>query len=80
MKRKRDYDKADLLVDTTMLNIEYNRTFGLESNVLLFEFAKSRSKSEIDYINSIVREAIKNNHFVHLEIIKDLTYKFIENM
>jgi len=78
MKRKRGYNKADLLVDTTMLNIEYNRVFELEQNVLLFEFARSRTEPEIEYINIIVQEAIKSKNLVSLEIIKELTYKLMD--
>ncbi len=77
MKRKRtQYDSAygnkdELLVKTTSLNLSYNRTFGLEHNIIIYQYAKEQSPETIYLINDILTKAIENEKYISLDILKE---------
>ncbi len=77
MKRKRtQYDSAygnkdELLVKTTSLNLSYNRTFGLEHNIIIYQYAKEQSPETIYFINDILTKAIENQKYISLDILKE---------
>lgn len=77
MKRKRtQYDSAygnkdELLVKTTSLNLSYNRTFGLEHNIIIYQYAKEQSPETIYLINDILTKAIENQKYISLDILKE---------
>ena len=77
MKRKRAQldsaygNKDELLVKTTSLNLSYNRTFGLEHNIIIYQYAKEQSPETIYFINDILTKAIENQKYISLDILKE---------
>lgn len=77
MKRKRDLldhaygNKDELLVQTTSLNLSYNRTFGLEHNIDIYQYAKDLDPEIIYSINNILTKAIENEKYISLDILKE---------
>ncbi len=77
MKRKRDLldhaygNKDELLVQTTSLNLTYNRTFGLEHNIDIYQYAKDLDPEIIYSINNILTKAIENEKYISLDILKE---------
>ncbi len=77
MKRKRTQygsaygNKDELLVKTTSLNLSYNRTFGLEHNIIIYQYAKEQSPETIYFINDILTKAIENQKYISLDILKE---------
>jgi hypothetical protein len=54
MKRKRDsvgYEKDEMLTETTALNLQYNRTFGLDHNILIYDCFKDKTPEAIYEVN-----------------------------
>tara|TARA_B100000925_G_C21996574_1_gene469197 strand:+ start:2129 stop:2371 length:243 start_codon:yes stop_codon:yes gene_type:complete len=76
MKRKRNcivgYQKDELLVETTSLNLEYNRVFDLEHNILIYELAKDKSVEIIYDINELIKKNIEEQKYMDIEMIKQL--------
>lgn len=76
MKRKRGdmigYQKDELLTETTSLNLMFNRTFSVDHNILIFEYAKSKDAEAIYKINHIVKQAIENETYIGMDDIKKL--------
>jgi|TARA_B110000008_G_C16636689_1_gene430827 hypothetical protein len=74
MKRKRGdmigYQKDELLVETTSLNLMYNRAFHLEHNTLIFEYAKTKEVEFIFNLNALIRQTIENETYIGMEDIK----------
>ncbi len=70
MKRKRDYQKDELLVETTSLNLMYSRTFQLEHNALIFEYAKTKDVEFILNLNQLIRQTIENETYIGMDDIK----------
>ena len=77
MKRKRDLldhaygNKDELLVQTTSLNLSYNRTFGLEHIIDIYQYAKDLDPEIIYSINNILTKAIENEKYISLDILKE---------
>lgn len=77
MKRKRDLldhaygNKDELLVITTSLNLQYNRTFGLQHNIDIYQYAKDLDTEIIYYINNILTKTIENEKYISLDILKE---------
>ena len=77
MKRKRDLldhaygNKDELLVQTTSLNLSYNRTFGLEHNIDIYQYAKDLDPEIIYSINNILTKAIENEKYISLDMLKE---------
>ena len=77
MKRKRDLldhaygNKDELLVITTSLNLKYNRTFGLEHNIYIYQYAKDLDPEIIYSINNILTKAIENEKYISLDMLKE---------
>ncbi len=73
MKRKRGdmigYEKDELLVETTALNINFNRCFNVEHNILLFEYAKNKESEVIFRLNQIVKQAIESEKYIGMQDI-----------
>lgn len=76
MKRKRNcivgYQKDELLVETTSLNLEYNRVLDLEHNILIYELAKDKSVEIIYDINELIKKNIEEQKYMDIEMIKQL--------
>jgi len=76
MKRKRDcivgYEKDELLVETTALNLKYNRVFQLEHNILIYNFAKDQSVEIIYDLNELLKKNIEEQEYMDIEGIKQL--------
>tara|TARA_B100000214_G_scaffold375590_1_gene363029 strand:+ start:7746 stop:7982 length:237 start_codon:yes stop_codon:yes gene_type:complete len=73
MKRKRPeigYQKDELLVETTALNLSFNRRFEVEHNILLYEYAKDKEAEFIYRMNRIVEKAIDTGIYIGMEDIK----------
>lgn len=77
MKRKRDLldhaygNKDELLVQTTSLNLSYNRTFGLQHNIDIYQYAKDLDHEIIYSINNILTKAIENEKYISLDMLKE---------
>lgn len=73
MKRKRGdmigYQKDELLVETTALNLNFNRCFGVEHNTLLFQYAKDKGPDLIYKLNHIVKQAIETEKYIGMQDI-----------
>lgn len=73
MKRKRGdmigYQKDELLVETTALNIRFNVCFDIEHNIILFEYAKSKDVEVIFFLNQIVKQAIDSENYIGMQDI-----------
>lgn len=73
MKRKRGdtigYQKDELLLETTSLNLMFNRVFNIEHNIYIFEYAKGREVEDIYNINQMVRHSIENNKYIGMDDI-----------
>ena len=73
MKRKRGdmigYQKDELLVETTALNLSFNRCFCIEHNTLLFEYAKDKEPDLIFKLNHIVKQAIETEKYIGMQDI-----------
>lgn len=76
MKRKRGdmigYQKDELLTETTSLNLMFNRTFSVDHNVFIFEYAKTKEAEDIYKINHLVKQAIENQTYIGMEDIKKI--------
>jgi len=76
MKRKRGdmigYQKDELLLQTTSLNLMFNRTFSLEHNILIFEYAKNKEAEFIFKLNCLVKQAIENETYIGMDDIKQI--------
>jgi hypothetical protein len=76
MKRKRGdmigYQKDELLLQTTSLNLMFNRTFSLEHNILIFEYAKTKEVEFIFKLNHVVKQAIENETYIGMDDIKKI--------
>lgn len=73
MKRKRPeigYQKDELLVETTALNLRFNRHFDVEHNILLYEYAKDKEVEFIYRMNRVVEKAIDTSVYIGMEDIK----------
>lgn len=74
MKRKRGetigYQKDELLLETTSLNLKYNITFQLETNTHIYQYAKDKDVEIIYKLNEIIRRAISDEHYIDMEAIK----------
>jgi len=77
MKRKREtgFHKDELLLQTTALNLSFNRTFDIEHNIYLYEFAKDKDEELIYKLNNIVQQAIDTEQYIGMEDIKYILYK-----
>tara|TARA_B110000008_G_C16948874_1_gene555575 strand:- start:566 stop:802 length:237 start_codon:yes stop_codon:yes gene_type:complete len=77
MKRKREtgYSKDELLLETTYLNLSYNRCFNISHNILIWEYAKDQDLEIIYDINQLVKKCIETEKYIGLEDIKTLVYK-----
>jgi len=75
MKRKREtgYSKDELLLETTSLNLVFNRCFDIEHNILIYEYAKSRDIECIYNINQLVKQCIETEKYIGMEDIKKMT-------
>lgn len=75
MKRKRDsvgYEKDELLTETTALNLQYNRTFGLDHNILIYECFKDKTPEAIYEVNLLLKQNIADLNYMDLEQIKNI--------
>ena len=76
MKRKRGdmigYQKDELLLQTTSLNLMFNRTFSLEHNILIFEYAKTKEAEFIFKLNHFVKQAIENETYIGMDDIRKI--------
>jgi hypothetical protein len=76
MKRKRGdmigYQKDELLLQTTSLNLMFNRTFSLEHNILIFEYAKTKEAEFIFKLNHLVKQAIENETYIGMDDIRKI--------
>lgn len=73
MKRKRPeigYQKDELLIETTALNLHFNRCFDIEHNILLYNYAKDKDAEFIYRLNRIVEKAIDTGIYIGMEDIK----------
>lgn len=73
MKRKRPeigYQKDELLIETTALNLNFNRCFDIEHNILLYNYAKDKDAEFIYRLNRIVEKAIDTGIYIGMEDIK----------
>jgi len=73
MKRKRPeigYQKDELLIETTALNLNFNRCFDIEHNILLYNYAKDKDAEFIYRLNRIVEKAIDTCNYIGMEDIK----------
>ncbi len=73
MKRKRPeigYQKDELLIETTALNLNFNRCFDIEHNILLYNYAKDKDAEFIYRLNRIVEKAIDTCIYIGMEDIK----------
>ncbi len=78
MKRKRDlegYSKDELLLQTTTLNLSYNRCFNIPHNILIYDLVKDKDLEYIYEVNQIVEDCIEKEKYMELEDIKRLVYK-----
>jgi predicted amidohydrolase len=73
MKRKRGdmigYQKDELLLETTALNISFNICFDIEHNIILFEYAKTKEVEVIFCLNRIVKQAIDSEKYIGMQDI-----------
>jgi len=76
MKRKRDsmvgYEKDELLTETTALNLQYNRTFGLDHNILIYDCFKDKTPEAIYEVNLLLKQNIADQNYMDLEQIKKM--------
>ena len=76
MKRKRDsmvgYEKDELLTETTALNLQYNRTFGLDHNILIYDYFKDKTPEAIYEVNLLLKQNIEDLNYMDLEQIKKM--------
>tara|TARA_B100001057_G_scaffold101785_1_gene98929 strand:+ start:3164 stop:3406 length:243 start_codon:yes stop_codon:yes gene_type:complete len=76
MKRKRDsivgYEKDELLVQTTALNLQYNRTFGLDHNILIYDCFKDQTPEAIYELNLLLKQNIDDLNYMDLDQIKNI--------
>jgi hypothetical protein len=76
MKRKRGdmigYQKDELLLQTTSLNLMFNRTFSLEHNILIFEYAKTKEAEFIFRLNHLIKQAIENDIYIGMDDIRKI--------
>ena len=72
MKRKREtgFHKDELLLQTTYLNLAFNRCFDLEHNIHIYNYAKDKDEECIHKINNIVSQAIDTEKYIGMEDIK----------
>ena len=73
MKRKRGdmigYEKDELLVETTALNLRFNRCFDIEHNIHIYEYAKDKEVEVIFHLNHIIRQAIESETYIGMNDI-----------
>lgn len=75
MKRKRDsvgYVKDEMLTETTALNLQYNRTFGLDHNILIYDYFKDKTPEAIYEVNLLLKQNIADQNYMNLEQIKKM--------
>jgi len=75
MKRKRDsvgYEKDEMLTETTALNLQYNRTFGLDHNILIYDYFKDKTPEAIYEVNLLLKQNIADQNYMNLEQIKKM--------
>lgn len=73
MKRKREsigYEKNELLLETTALNLKYNVTFGLDHNIYIYESFKDTDPETIYELNLLLKQNIEQYNYMDLEQIK----------
>ena len=66
------YQKDELLTETTSLNLMFNRTFYVDHNVFIFEYAKTKEAEDIYKINHLVKQAIENETYIGMDDIKKI--------
>ena len=73
MKRKRGdmigYQKDELLVETTALNLSFNRCFDIEHNIHIYEYAKTKEAEVIFQLNHIIKQAIESEKYIGMNDI-----------
>lgn len=73
MKRKRGdmigYQKDELLLETTALNLSFNRCFDIEHNIHIYEYAKTQETEVIFQLNHIIKQAIESEKYIGMEDI-----------
>ena len=75
MKRKRDsvgYEKDEMLTETTALNLQYNRTFGLDHNILIYDYFKDKTPEAIYEVNLLLKQNIADQNYMDLDQIKKM--------
>lgn len=76
MKRKRStiigYEKDELLNETTSLNLQYNREFNLDTNILIYEFAKDKTPEIVYELNQLLKRNIKEHNYMDMDNIKQI--------
>ena len=75
MKRKRGsvgYEKDEMLTETTALNLQYNRTFGLDHNILIYDYFKDKTPEAIYEVNLLLKQNIADQNYMDLEQIKKM--------
>lgn len=78
MKRKRGeigYQKDELLVETTALNLSYNRRFQLDHNTFIYEYAKNKSPEFIYDVNRLVEKLIQDGKYTEMHDLISLCEK-----
>lgn len=78
MKRKRGeigYQKDELLIETTALNLSYNRYFQLEHNTYIYEYAKTKTPEFIYNVNRIIEQLILDGNYIEMDALKSLCEK-----
>tara|TARA_B110000008_G_C16976090_1_gene565967 strand:+ start:2981 stop:3241 length:261 start_codon:yes stop_codon:yes gene_type:complete len=73
MKRKRGdmigYQKDELLLETTALNLSFNRCFDIEHNIHIYEYARTQEAEVIFKLNHIIKQAIESEKYIGMEDI-----------
>jgi hypothetical protein len=66
------YQKDELLLQTTSLNLMFNRTFSLDHNILIFEYAKTKDAEFIFKLNHMLTQAIENETYIGMDDIRKI--------